>query len=70
MSVKMIPLISRPMISGIETVLRRHDVVATGYDEPAIRTVIAFLPSSQTPIDLARIEDGVSAEGRYDGLCW
>ena len=65
-----IPHISTLMVDHLDSVLDHADtiVVANGDDE--FRSVGPRLGDQQVLVDLVRIGDGVSREGKYDGICW
>ncbi len=65
-----IPHISTLMVDRLDSVLNHADtiVVANGDDE--FRSVGPRLGDQQVLVDLVRIGDGVSREGKYDGICW
>lgn len=67
---KHIPYISRLIVDTIDEVLDHAGVVVVGNNAPEFRELLARLNDGQKLIDLVRISEGESIEGRYNGICW
>ncbi len=67
---KHIPHISRLMVDTVDEVLDHAEVVVVGNNAPEFRDLLARLKDGQQLVDLVRITDGESIEGKYIGICW
>jgi GDP-mannose 6-dehydrogenase len=67
---KVIPHISALMKSSAEEVLRDFDTIVIGTGDPEFKNAADSLRDGQVVVDLVRIRDKQSEEGRYDGICW
>jgi len=65
-----IPHISGLMVDSIEAVLDHADTVVIGNGAEEFRDVPERISGGQIVVDLVRIVDGRSVEGKYDGICW
>ena len=65
-----IPHISRLMVNSIDAVLEHAQVVVVGNKDPEFGSVPARLRENQTLVDLVRITNRKSEDGKYDGICW
>jgi GDP-mannose 6-dehydrogenase len=65
-----IPHISKLMVESIDTVLDHAQTVVVGNSDPEFRNVLSRLRDDQVVVDFARIAEGVSKNGNYEGLCW
>jgi len=65
-----IPHISRLMVRDIEAVLEHAQTVVIGNNDEDFKNVPNRLREDQTLVDLVRISDRRSGNGRYDGICW
>ncbi len=65
-----IPHISRLMEESIDKVLTHADTVVIGNGAAEFRAVPELLRQGQVMVDLVRISDARSVEGKYDGICW
>ena len=65
-----IPHISRLMVNSIDAVLEHAQVVVVGNKDPEFDSVPARLRENQTLVDLVRITNRKSEDGKYDGICW
>jgi GDP-mannose 6-dehydrogenase len=65
-----IPHISRLMEDSIDKVLAHAETVVIGNGATEFRTVLERLREGQVVVDLVRISDAKSAQGKYDGICW
>lgn len=67
---KHIPHISRLMVDTVDEVLDHAEVVVVGNNAPEFRHLLARLKDGQQLVDLVRITDAESIEGKYIGICW
>ncbi len=65
-----IPHISRVMVEGIDAVLEHAETVVIGNKDPEFELVPKRLRDSQNLVDLVRITNLRSGNGKYDGICW
>lgn len=65
-----IPHISRLMVDSIDKVLTHAETVVIGNGAAEFRAVPERLREGQVLVDLVRISDARSTEGKYDGICW
>ena len=65
-----IPHISNMMVSSLDEVLSHGETVVIGNGADEFKTVLEKVTSNQVIIDLVRITDSQSIEGKYDGICW
>jgi GDP-mannose 6-dehydrogenase len=65
-----IPHISKLMVSSIDEVLQHAETIVIGNGDKEFATVIDRLNDNQVVVDLVRITNTASQEGRYDGICW
>ena len=65
-----IPHISRIMVDDIDRVLSHSDVIVIGNNDPEFQSVYSRLREGQFLVDLVRVSDKKSEEGKYDGICW
>ncbi len=65
-----IPHISRLMVGDIDAVLSHAQTVVVGTKDPDFSSVLDRLHDGQVLVDLVRIADRRSEEGKYDGICW
>lgn len=65
-----IPHISKLMEDSVDKVLAHADTVVIGNGAAEFRAVQERLLPGQVLVDLVRISDARSQEGRYDGICW
>lgn len=65
-----IPHISRLMVNSIDEVLEHAETVVIGNGAPEFRGILKRQREGQVVIDLVRVGDARSEEGRYDGICW
>ncbi len=65
-----IPHISRLMVDSIDAVLDHGQTIVVGNGDPAFKEVAAKLRDDQRLVDLVRISDQRSGNGKYDGICW
>ena len=65
-----IPHISKLMVDSLDEVLSHAETIVIGNGDPEFKGILDRLGSDQVMVDFVRIMDGVSQEGRYDGICW
>ncbi len=65
-----IPHISRLMVDGIDAVLEHAETVVIGNKDREFQSVLERLREGQRVVDLVRIRDSRSENGKYDGICW
>lgn len=65
-----IPHISKLMVGDIDTVLNHAQTIVVGNKDPDFARVPERLRDGQVLVDFVRIIDGVSRNGKYDGICW
>ena len=67
---KTIPHISAMMSDSIDDVLDHADTIVIGNGAPEFSEIPDRLKDGQVLVDLVRVIDQQSIEGRYDGICW
>ncbi len=65
-----IPHISRLMVDSIDAVLDHAQTVVIGNSDPDFHKVPEQLRVGQFLVDLVRITDRRSENGKYEGICW
>jgi GDP-mannose 6-dehydrogenase len=66
-----IPHISRLMVDSIEAVLEHAQTIVIGNKDPDFRRVLLDgSRNGHSVVDLVRITERRSEEGKYDGICW
>jgi GDP-mannose 6-dehydrogenase len=65
-----IPHISKLMVDNIDAVLDHAETVVIGNKDPEFSAVLGRLRDGQRLVDLVRITDRRSENGKYDGICW
>lgn len=65
-----IPHISKLMVSSVEEILSTSDTVVIGNNDIEFSDILTKVNDGQVVVDLVRIEDARSEEGKYDGICW
>ena len=65
-----IPHISKLMVDSLDEVLSHAETIVIGNGDPEFKGILDRLGNDQVMVDFVRIMDGVSQEGRYDGICW
>ena len=65
-----IPHISRLMVQDIDSVLQHAETVVIGNKDPDFKEVPHRLRNDQRLVDLVRISDQRSGNGKYSGICW
>jgi GDP-mannose 6-dehydrogenase len=65
-----IPHIWSLMRENLDDVIGESDVIVIGNDAAEFRQAETVLRDDQTVIDLVRVFDGHTSDGRYNGICW
>lgn len=65
-----IPHISRIMVDKLEDVLSHAETIVVGNNALEFRTLPDRITEHQIIVDLVRITEQKSEQGRYDGICW
>jgi len=65
-----IPHISQLMVGTLEEALAHGETIVIGNGAEEFRDVTSKTRDNQVIVDLVRISDQRSIEGRYDGICW
>lgn len=65
-----IPHISRIMVSSLDEVMAFGEVLVVGNGAAEFKEAVKQPRDGQVVVDLVRIGDQRSQEGRYDGICW
>ncbi len=65
-----IPHISGLMVDSIEAVLDHADTIVIGNVAEEFRDIPQRVSEAQVVVDLVRIVETRSVEGKYDGICW
>ena len=66
----LIPHISRFMVNSLNEVLAHAETLVIGNGDPEFKTILKSLRPGQVIVDLMRVTDNRSEEGRYEGICW
>lgn len=65
-----IPHISQLMVPTLQDALEHGETIVIGNGAEEFRDVLSKVKDNQVIVDLVRIADHRSIEGRYDGICW
>jgi len=65
-----IPHISSLMTESIEEILQHAQTIVIGNSAPEFRGITNQLRNGQVIVDLVRISDQRTEEGKYHGICW
>lgn len=65
-----IPHISQLMVATLEDALAHGETIVIGNAAEEFRDILSRTKDNQVIVDLVRIGDHRSIEGRYDGICW
>ena len=65
-----IPHISKLMVSSPNDVLNHGETIVIGNNDPDFKNVPERLNETQNLVDFARVIEGRSQNGKYDGICW
>jgi GDP-mannose 6-dehydrogenase len=65
-----VPHISQLMVDSLDAILDHSQTIVIGNKDPDFVAVPNQLRDDQSIVDLVRISDQRSGDGRYDGICW
>ena len=65
-----IPHIAQLMVGSLDDALAHGETIVIGNGADEFREIISMTTDDQVIVDLVRIVDQCSIEGRYDGICW
>ncbi|MCX2980985.1 nucleotide sugar dehydrogenase [Halieaceae bacterium IMCC14734] len=65
-----IPHISKLMVSSMEEAIAHGETIVIGNAAEEFRQILSDTKDEQVVVDLVRVSDLRSIEGRYDGICW
>lgn len=65
-----IPHISKLMVESLDKVLSHAGTLVIGNGDPEFRTILDQVNPEQVVVDLVRITETQSRDGKYDGICW
>lgn len=65
-----IPHISQLMVDSLEQAVAHGETIVVGNGAEEFKRLTAMTSDKQVIVDLVRIVDHGSMEGRYDGICW
>jgi GDP-mannose 6-dehydrogenase len=58
------------MVETLDDVLKHAEVIVVGNKAKEFQTILSKLNKGQQIVDLVRIDEQVSEEGQYHGICW
>ena len=65
-----IPHISRLMVDDIDQAIAHGDVIVIGNNGTEFKDILERAPTEKIIVDLVRVSQQKSIDGRYDGICW
>jgi len=65
-----IPHISRMMVDTRDDILKHAETIVIGNGDPEFQGILSRINEKQVVVDLVRITDRTSEQGKYDGICW
>ena len=65
-----IPHISQLMVDNLEEAVAHGETIVVGNGAEEFKRLVSMTSDKQVIVDLVRIVDHGSMEGRYDGICW
>ncbi|WP_339338443.1 UDP-glucose/GDP-mannose dehydrogenase family protein [uncultured Oceanicoccus sp.] len=65
-----IPHISKLMVNTMDDALAHGETIVIGNGSSEFKEILSLASDQQVIVDLVRISDKQSIEGRYDGICW
>lgn len=65
-----IPHISKLMVASMEEAVEHGNTIVIGNGAEEFKNILSVSDDSKIIIDLVRISNQRSIEGRYDGICW
>src|SRR5882724_129028 len=66
----MIPHVSSLLVESLDEALSYGEIIVIGNGDPEFRSIAPRIRPDQFVIDLVRIQDHSSLDGRYDGISW
>lgn len=67
---RMIPHVSSLLVDSLDEALSFGEIVVIGNGDPEFRSVAPRIRPDQFVVDLVRIQEHDSLDGRYDGISW
>lgn len=65
-----IPHISKLMVDSMDEAIAHGDIIVIGNGSEEFKSIMSVTDESKLIVDLVRITDQRSIDGRYDGICW
>ena len=65
-----IPHISKLMVDNLEAAVSHGETIVIGNGDEQFQSILPRLAAGKVMVDLVRITEQRSEEGRYDGICW
>lgn len=65
-----IPHISSLMVDSIEDILKHSETIVVGNGSDEFKNINNQIQDEQIVVDLVRITENMSEQGRYHGICW
>jgi GDP-mannose 6-dehydrogenase len=65
-----IPHISSLMMDSVESVMDHGQTLVIGNGDKEFKNILSKKRDDQIVVDLVRIDEAISEEGHYDGICW
>lgn len=65
-----IPHISKLMVDNLEAAVSHGETIVIGNRDEQFQSILPRLAAGKVMVDLVRITEQRSEEGRYDGICW
>ena len=65
-----VPHISRLMVDHVDAILDHSQTIVIGNKDPEFLDVPNQLRDGQSVVDLVRVSDQRSDDGKYEGICW
>ena len=65
-----IPHISKLMVDSMEEAIDHGDTIVIGNGAEEFKSIMSIADESKVIVDLVRITNQRSIDGRYDGICW
>ncbi|MEO9946949.1 UDP-glucose/GDP-mannose dehydrogenase family protein [Paraglaciecola sp.] len=65
-----IPHISNLMVDSMEEAVTHGETIVIGNKSAEFKDILDKITEKQVVVDLVRIVDSKSEEGKYDGICW
>lgn len=65
-----IPHISKLMVDSLDAAVSHGETIVIGNADEQFQSILPGLAAGKVMVDLVRITEQRSEEGRYDGICW